>query len=121
MSNRITNTAKHDAHVEWLCGGNPKAIEDQERCGQAELVRSCQLPTNGLAEIATKLGIKVLRQSAGDAIFSDVELPEGWKIRVTDHSMWSELIDTNGAVRARIFYKAAFYDRSAFIMEENGT
>lgn len=116
----IRNTTTHDAHAEWLGGGNPKAIEDQERRGQAELAKSCQLPTNGLAEIATKLGIKVLRQSVGDAIFSDVELPEGWKIRVTDHSMWSELVDTDGVVRARIFYKAAFYDRSAFIMEESG-
>jgi hypothetical protein len=115
----ITNTATHEPHREWLFGGNPRAIEDQERRGQAELVRCSQLPTNGLAEVASKLGIKVLRQSAGDDLFSDVELPDGWKIRATDHPLWSELVDSEGVVKATIFYKAAFYDRSASIREKS--
>ena len=42
-------------------------------------------------------------------------MPNGWKKQATDHSMWSELIDDKGKVRATIFYKAAFYDQRAFL------
>jgi len=44
-----------------------------------------------------------------------VELPIGWKKRSTGHSMWNDLVDDKGRVRATFFYKAAFYDRDAFI------
>jgi hypothetical protein len=44
-----------------------------------------------------------------------VKLPEGWHIKATDHSMWSNLVDDKGRNRASIFYKAAFYDREAFL------
>jgi hypothetical protein len=50
-----------------------------------------------------------------DPIFCLAELPKGWKKRPTEHSMWSELVDENNVVKAEIFYKAAFYDRSAFM------
>ena len=33
----------------------------------------------------------------------------------SDHSMWSKLEDENGVEIASIFYKAAFYDMSAFM------
>src|SRR6185436_8068032 len=33
----------------------------------------------------------------------------------TDHSMYTDLVDDKGRVRASIFYKAAFYDRKADI------
>ena len=48
-------------------------------------------------------------------MFWSVKLPEGWEIRATDHTMWNELIDNKGRKRASFFYKAAFYDRDAFI------
>ena len=50
-----------------------------------------------------------------DDLFWSVKLPEGWEIRATDHTMWNELIDNKGRKRASFFYKAAFYDRDAFI------
>jgi hypothetical protein len=59
-------------------------------------------------------GIKITGETVED-IFIDVELPSGWKIEPTDHSMLSNLVDSKGQVRAKIFYKAAFYDRSAHI------
>ena len=34
-------------------------------------------------------------------------------MQATDHSMWSNILDQNGMVRGKMFYKAAFYDRSA--------
>ena len=111
----ITNTANAECHPEWAMGGNPRAIEAQEARGQKELVESSQLPTNGLSEIACRLGIEVLRESPGDKLFSDVKVPTGWRVNPTEHSMWSELVDDNGITRAMIFYRAAFYDRDAFI------
>jgi hypothetical protein len=60
-----------------------------------------------------KMGIKII--DTYDDLFWNVELPEGWTTRATDHSMWNELVDNRGRVRAKFFYKAAFYDREAFI------
>lgn len=120
----INNTSKNP-HPEWLMGGNPNAIEDQELKGQQELVNSSQLPSQlnsssdksdkDAEEAYTRMGIKVLGHSPGDDLFLDVDLPSGWKIVPTDHAMWSKLIDDAGKVRASIFYKAAFYDRKAGI------
>jgi len=60
-----------------------------------------------------KMGIKIIDKE--DDLFYSVELPEGWKIKATSHSMWNDLIDNKGRTRASFFYKAAFYDRDAFI------
>lgn len=50
-----------------------------------------------------------------DDLFWSVSLPAGWEIRATDHTMWNELIDDKGRKRGTFFYKAAFYDRDAFM------
>ncbi len=50
-----------------------------------------------------------------DDLFINVVLPDGWQKKPTDHSMWSDLVDERGRKRANIFYKAAFYDRSAHL------
>lgn len=50
-----------------------------------------------------------------DDLFVSVQLPDGWHKEPADHSMWSDLLDDRGRKRASIFYKAAFYDRDAFI------
>lgn len=101
-----------------------KAIENQEQRGQADVVRNHRLPKKGNSydthsDIET---IKVQYESMGiqiidehDDLFWNVKLPEGWEIRATDHSMWNELFDNKGRKRASFFYKAAFYDRDAFI------
>ena len=110
----VTNTSRYEARGDWLMGGNPRAIENQEAKGQREFVISDVLPSviddqKALEEMGVKLGDHV----EGDDMFRYAQLPAGWKKRATDHSMWSELIDNEGAVRARMFYKAAFYDRHA--------
>jgi hypothetical protein len=66
--------------------------------------------TKGLYE---KMGIVILE--AYDDLFWNVQLPEGWEIKATDHTMWNELLDNKGRRRASFFYKASFYDRDAFI------
>ena len=48
-----------------------------------------------------------------DDLFVRATLPEGWKKKPTDHSMWSKVVDERGRERISVFYKAAFYDRSA--------
>ena len=60
-----------------------------------------------------RMGIRIIDEY--DNLFYSVELPEGWKIEATDHSMWNNLFDNRGRKRASFFYKAAFYDRDAFI------
>lgn len=53
--------------------------------------------------------------SKDDELFIDVILPDGWKKESTDHPMWSKVLDGKGRERMTVFYKAAFYDREAFI------
>ena len=134
----------------WLLserGEDPsKAIENQEKRGQAEVVRTQRLPrkindhnvpheifwsgttqdmdyetkrqiTSANTEAYTrvqyeKMGIEII--SEADDLFWNIKLPEGWEVKATDHSMWNEVRDHKGRKRMTFFYKAAFYDRSAF-------
>ena len=59
------------------------------------------------------VGIEIL--DSYDDLFWNVKLPEGWEVKATDHTMWNEVRDNKGRKRASFFYKAAFYDRDAFI------
>lgn len=104
--------------AEALLFGTNNAIERQEAQGQTELVRSEVLPTEFLGRVNTKeileaAGVKFLGVVEDDPLFQYVELPQGWKKIPTEHSMHSTLLDNKGRARANIFYKAAFYDRSA--------
>jgi len=97
-------------------GNSSDAIYQQEAAGQESFVQSETLPTD-MSEDARnaleKSGVKFLGIIEDDPIFQYVELPEDWKKIPTSHSMYTDLIDANGKKRASIFYKAAFYDRSA--------
>ena len=111
----ITNTTKQDPplHLATMMFGG--GIEEQEKQGQQELCESMQLPSNGDWDGLAKIGVKRGNLVEGDDVFVHAELPPGWQIKPTDHSMWSKLVDENGVEKASIFYKAAFYDRCAFI------
>lgn len=118
----VTNTATlpnvRKAAVDVLEINDPTFIYNQEAAGQEELVKSDTLPSNIDSEskkILEEAGVKFGNPVDGDPIFTYAELPAGWKKIPTDHSMWSNLVDETGKVRAQIFYKAAFYDRSAHI------
>lgn len=50
-----------------------------------------------------------------DDLFYNVKLPDGWNIEDTDHPMWNVLLNDKHEEVATFFYKAAFYDRDAFI------
>lgn len=95
----------------FFVASTPGGIEAQEAQGQADFVESQTLPIDCPQEQLENLGF--VFEDAVDDIFVNVKFPQGWTFRPTDHSMWSELLDPNRNVRAGIFYKAAFYDRSA--------
>lgn len=89
------------------------AIMNQEKRGQGDLVHSDTLPVRCPREELEALGF--VFGDMADELFIRVTMPEGWKKEPTDHSMWSRLVDPQGRQRGSIFYKAAFYDRDAFM------
>jgi hypothetical protein len=92
----------------------PGGIERQEREEQVRATATFdRLPKDGPWEQIKALGFKVLGDL--DDIFYRVEAPAGWTIRPSDHSMWSYVHDANGHRRMGVFYKGAFYDRSAHV------
>lgn len=109
---RVTNTAKNPG-IECAL---PGMIEASERRGQRELVDSTVLPADlndDRREDFERLGFVFGEPVEDDPLFLSATLPEGWKKRLTDHSMWSEIVDEKDRPRVLVFYKAAFYDRGA--------
>lgn len=96
-------------------------VEKMEALG-AEQLRNQRtvLPTKGLAndrERWGKIGVEVGTICSEDPLFTQAVLPDSWTIEEGSSSSdyWSVLKDENGYVRAKLFYKAAFYDRRASI------
>ena len=101
----------------FIAASTPGGIEAQEKRGQMEQATKTTLPIDGTSgekrAAWEKLGF--IFHENEDRLFVNVLFPVGWKKQPTDHSMWSDLLDDKGRKRAAIFYKAAFYDRSAHI------
>lgn len=110
----IVNTTKDEVRTDWVGGGNPDAIVAQERRGQEQLVKSQQLPVKGSADLE-KFGVIIGPPLPDDKLFCMATLPPGWKKKGSDHDMWSYLLDEEDVEVASIFYKAAWYDREAFV------
>jgi hypothetical protein len=98
-------------------GGFTGAIERMEADGQRQLVTSDRLPiqTRGADAAFRALGFTFGDPDPNDQLFRPATLPAGWKREGSDHSMWSYIVDETGTQRVAIFYKAAFYDRNAFM------
>lgn len=112
------NTTRNP-HPEWTMGGNPDAIIEQEKAGQAQLTQESQLPVRLIGcteDDLTAAGITLGAPVDGDPLFRHVEFPPGWALVPTEHQMWSALVDGGGVERFAVFYKAAFYDRKAHVM-----
>lgn len=102
-------------------GGRPGMIEQQEKDGQRQLVNSDRLPVrfnSGKQEDFEALGFTFGDPDPNDPLFRPATLPEGWKREGSDHAMWSHLLDQHGRKRVAIFFKAAWYDRDAFMSLE---
>jgi len=104
----------------------PGGIETQEELGNVQLREECWFPKNIMhspkshADLEKEWGVKF--EDKGNDIFYDVLLPEGWSIKPSKGNphYWSNVVDANGMIRASIFYKAAFYDRSSHAFIEDG-
>lgn len=113
----IENTTKTDPLLLFAEAlGNPDGfIEAQEARGQAQVVASQQLPSEGDWSDLEALGFVKGEPVEGDGLFVNATIPEGWYKEATDHSMWSVIKDERGIERVMVGYKAAFYDRWARI------
>lgn len=92
----------------------PGGIEHHEAEGQQRFVATDKMPLELNPDRASfeALGFTFGKQL--DDIFIEATLPPGWTKRASpNHSMWSYIYDETGKKRVSIFYKAAFYDRSA--------
>lgn len=107
-------------------GSASRLVEAQESAGQKQVAKAAgtRLPAEGTVNGRYEgnplfdwgsIGVKIGEPIKNDEIWIEAELPEGWSVKPTDHSMWSDLVDDKGRKRAQIFYKAAFYDRSCSI------
>lgn len=111
----IENTSKRDPMLHLLgaaSGGADGYITGMEADGQRQVVHSDLVPTEGSDGLAA-LGFTLGEVVENDPLFRHVTLPEGWTKVGTDHAMHSKILDPLGRERVSIFYKAAFYDRSA--------
>lgn len=120
MAEKITKSDPKDILAASLLGMNPSdAIEASEAAGQSQLVNSLELPkvVRGFQgdpdKALTDLGFII--GEVTDDLFRKTFLPKGWKKVATGHSMWSNIVDDKNRERFSIFYKAAFYDRDAFM------
>ena len=94
--------------------GETKVLENMEKEGQDLAIGQTMMAKDMYPsqEVWEQLGF-TFRDIPGDDVLCKATLPEGWSIKATDHSMWNEIFDANGNLRGTMFYKAAFYDRSA--------
>lgn len=102
---------------------DPDTILEQEEAGRFELIAGTYKV--GFTPLPTKMrpgqeAFEALGFEFGDVVEKDplfrlAKLPEGWRLEPEEdtYSYWSLVIDTAGETRARVFYKAAFYDRKA--------
>jgi hypothetical protein len=120
MNGNIENTTKRDPllHFAGALGGMDDYVTGMESAGQRQLVHSDRLPTDigsNTVEEFEALGFTLGDPDPQDPMFRPATLPDGWQREGSDHAMWSYILDPNGRRRVAIFYKAAFYDRSAFM------
>jgi hypothetical protein len=118
IENTQNPSSQHLTAMLLLATGDTDAIIGaQEKAGQRQVVHSQSLPTalHSPREAFEALGFTFGEPDPHDPLFAPATLPEGWTREGSDHAMWSYIVDQQGRRRASIFYKAAFYDRDAFM------
>ncbi|MGW4422591.1 hypothetical protein [Streptosporangium sp. NPDC004631] len=98
----------------------PGAIEAQEAAGGAAMAaEDCEvIPTairGGTDADLIALGFVLGEVDPSDRLFRQATLPAGWKRRGGGHSMHTDITDELGRPRMAVFYKAAWYERKAFL------
>ena len=93
--------------------GASAAIEHVERQGQLDFVLDDDfMPVNGDWNALEAFGFAG-PEPTDDALFARTALPAGWTKAAEEHEMGSVVLDERGVPRVSVFYKAAFYDRTA--------
>lgn len=116
MNAAAMTALRNDDLENLLVAITPGGIEAQEAQGQRDFVNASKLPKDGtLKNRAQWESLGVVFGEEADDLFVYVTLPAGWKLEATEHAMHNDLLDEKGRKRAGIFYKAAFYDRSAHV------
>ena len=95
---------------------SPGGIERQEAAGQRELLERNILPREikgGTCEQLAQFGLKFGEDV--DDLFVECELPSGWTKKAGAWDTHNDLLDEKGRIRAFLFFKAAFYDRQAYM------
>lgn len=97
-----------------IMSGEKDVLEKMEYEGQSTAVNNTMLAIDMKPEkeVWEKLGFS-FSEISGDDVLCKAKLPTGWCLNSTEHPMWNNIVDNKGNVRASMFYKAAFYDRSA--------
>jgi len=122
----MKNDPSLDVHaflLAGLIGKDPSSfIERQEARGQELVTSLALLPKKEQSFSKVTLTSKEIYESWGwtnlkdyDDLFYTATPPQGWTVTPTSHSMWNQIKDHHGRIRALYFYKAAFYDRDAFL------
>lgn len=115
----IENTSRRHPTLHLLgADGSSRYIEQMEAAGQRQLVNSDRLPTklnNNERPDFEAFGFTLGEPDSDDPLFRPAALPDGWRREGSDHAMWSYIVDQYGRRRVAIFYKAAWYDRDAFM------
>lgn len=91
----------------------PGGIEAQEKAGQLAELEKQTLPIELSPPRSIWESLGFVFHEPVDDLFISVTFPAGWTKSATDHSMWTNIVDSNNCIRGAIFYKAAFYDRRA--------
>ena len=109
----LTEAKAYEAMARAFSGEN-QVIEHMEEEGQYEAITNVLMARKmePPREEWEKLGFS-FKDLESDNVLCQAELPEGWILAPTDHSMWNRIYDDKDRVRGSMFYKAAFYDRSA--------
>lgn len=97
----------------FIAASTPGGIEAQERRGQLEQATKQTLPIDLRAKKSEFEALGFVFGKELDTLFQEATFPSGWSKQPTEHSMWSDILDNKGWKRGMIFYKAAFYDKSA--------
>lgn len=105
--------------IDMMFGDANGVIERQEKRGQNALQRADVFPLDMQSPQADYERLGFVFGEHVDECFVAVTFPEGWSKRPTDHSMHTDVLDEHGRKRFGIFYKAAFYDRSAIAYSLN--
>ena len=119
---------------------DPDAVLEMESAGQSELIAGAYkvgffaLPARLQDGPASQEDFEALGFEFGEVIEGDLssrsgtplwrltKLPGGWRLEPepeNPYSYWTLILDAEATTRGRIFYKAASYDKDAFMRLES--